>query len=401
MIRFSAALVAVAIGVLIGGIATSKLVLVYTAIAVSAVALAALAIGVLLKREELFGEGQGRASAQAGVGPVLPGQPGASHDQRPNGPMPPPPVQGAAAGPGAPFAERSPAVSAQPGTSWAAPEAPDAWPLPAMGQTPPVPAGATAGGWGTSAVSEPATAGDPVAQGGVTSPRAWDAPAPSVFAPRSTGAPDASSGDGAGSGSPNWFNPAERPVSAGTAAPGSGDGWPWPDRDIAVPGVTEAQPEDAAASAVSAADEDWPARYSWLDEEPAEAGEGDDDKQAAAIAVIAGEPAPTDDVTVPADVVTPEDTESSAADAADAADAAADAGPAAPAALRLAPAPATEPDGHSPDAGLVTVVRGVPRFHQEDCVLIRFMPQGDTQKMPVAEAREAGCTPCTACQPEG
>ena len=47
------------------------------------------------------------------------------------------------------------------------------------------------------------------------------------------------------------------------------------------------------------------------------------------------------------------------------------------------------------------VVRGVPRFHQEDCVLIRFMPQGDTQKMPVAEAREAGCTPCTACQPEG
>ena len=42
MIRFSAALVAVAIGVLIGGIATSKLLLVYIAIAVSAVALVAL-----------------------------------------------------------------------------------------------------------------------------------------------------------------------------------------------------------------------------------------------------------------------------------------------------------------------------------------------------------------------
>ena len=40
MIRFSAALVAVAIGVLIGGIATSKLLLVYIAIVVSAVALA-------------------------------------------------------------------------------------------------------------------------------------------------------------------------------------------------------------------------------------------------------------------------------------------------------------------------------------------------------------------------
>ena len=37
MIRFSAALVAVAIGVLIGGIATSKLLLVYIAIVVSAV----------------------------------------------------------------------------------------------------------------------------------------------------------------------------------------------------------------------------------------------------------------------------------------------------------------------------------------------------------------------------
>ena len=61
MIRFSAALVAVAIGVLIGGIATSRLLLVYVAIAVSAVALVALAIGVVLKREELFGQEIGRA----------------------------------------------------------------------------------------------------------------------------------------------------------------------------------------------------------------------------------------------------------------------------------------------------------------------------------------------------
>ena len=59
MIRFSAALVAVAIGVLIGGIATSKLLLVYIAIVVSAVALVALAIGVVLKREELFGRNGG------------------------------------------------------------------------------------------------------------------------------------------------------------------------------------------------------------------------------------------------------------------------------------------------------------------------------------------------------
>ena len=56
MIRFSAGLVVVAIGVLIGGVATSKLLLVYIAIGLSVAALIALAIGVVLKREELFGE---------------------------------------------------------------------------------------------------------------------------------------------------------------------------------------------------------------------------------------------------------------------------------------------------------------------------------------------------------
>jgi hypothetical protein len=62
VIRFSAGLVVVAIGILVGGVATSKLLLVYVAIAVSAAALVALAIGVVLKREELFGE-QLRTSA--------------------------------------------------------------------------------------------------------------------------------------------------------------------------------------------------------------------------------------------------------------------------------------------------------------------------------------------------
>ena len=68
MIRFSAGLVVVAIGVLIGGVATSKLSLVYIAIAVSAVALVVLAIGVALKRDELFGGGPESAPAGAGAG---------------------------------------------------------------------------------------------------------------------------------------------------------------------------------------------------------------------------------------------------------------------------------------------------------------------------------------------
>jgi hypothetical protein len=49
----------------------------------------------------------------------------------------------------------------------------------------------------------------------------------------------------------------------------------------------------------------------------------------------------------------------------------------------------------------VTVVPGVPRYHKRDCILIRFMGDRDLQKMTVAAARDAGCTPCRACQPDG
>uniref|UniRef100_UPI002608E215 hypothetical protein n=1 Tax=Trebonia sp. TaxID=2767075 RepID=UPI002608E215 len=73
MIRFSAGLVVVAIGVLIGGVVTSKLLLVYIAIMLSAAGLAALAIGVVLKRDEFFGE-QSQAAARADAGPTV-GQP--------------------------------------------------------------------------------------------------------------------------------------------------------------------------------------------------------------------------------------------------------------------------------------------------------------------------------------
>ncbi|HEY6787951.1 MAG TPA: hypothetical protein VI365_11630, partial [Trebonia sp.] len=67
MIRFSAALVVVAIGVLIAGVATSSLLLVYVAIGVSAVALLVLAAGVALKRDELFRDDGRPVSAIDGV----------------------------------------------------------------------------------------------------------------------------------------------------------------------------------------------------------------------------------------------------------------------------------------------------------------------------------------------
>ena len=48
----------------------------------------------------------------------------------------------------------------------------------------------------------------------------------------------------------------------------------------------------------------------------------------------------------------------------------------------------------------VTVVPGVPRYHNPHCLLIRFMGEGDLEKMTLAAARETGCTPCRACLPD-
>jgi hypothetical protein len=50
--------------------------------------------------------------------------------------------------------------------------------------------------------------------------------------------------------------------------------------------------------------------------------------------------------------------------------------------------------------GQVTVVPGVPRYHDEGCILIRFMDDEDLQRMTVPDAEKAGCTPCRACQHE-
>ena len=54
-----------------------------------------------------------------------------------------------------------------------------------------------------------------------------------------------------------------------------------------------------------------------------------------------------------------------------------------------------------PSDRAVTVVPGVPRYHRSDCILIRFMGDKDLQRMPAEAAKEAGCTPCRACQPDG
>ncbi len=56
MIRFSAFLVVVAVGMLVAGVVTSKLLLVYIAIGVSGVALLALGVGAAVNWRELTGK---------------------------------------------------------------------------------------------------------------------------------------------------------------------------------------------------------------------------------------------------------------------------------------------------------------------------------------------------------
>ena len=70
MIRFSAFLVVVAVGLLVAGVVTSKLLLVYVAIGVSGVALLALGIGAAVKRHELFGKPETAASDVGAPEPV-------------------------------------------------------------------------------------------------------------------------------------------------------------------------------------------------------------------------------------------------------------------------------------------------------------------------------------------
>jgi hypothetical protein len=258
------------------------------------------------------------------------------------------------------------------------------------------------------------------------------------------GTPDVKPAAGSGSGTPSWFD--RLGGQAKTAAPTSAAATSAPPTvstptvsaptgaPPAVPGGKVAGDTESgdpvAAQTVSGNtgagddDDDWPTRYSWLDDEGGEADEeASDADTAAGVKTAAAETVAAPTLDEPADDVAD-------ADQAEEPDAhiIAFPGPA------TAPTPATaEPldgpgdeasadgvdDGAEADSGtgtnppgtsdadtvseaaLVTVVPGVPRYHRPDCVLIRFMPDGDVQKVPVAQAKDAGCTPCAACQPAG
>ena len=535
MIRFSAALVAVAIGVLIGGIATSRLLLVYIAIVVSAVALVALAIGVVFKREELFGEGQGLVPAGAGASPVLSARAGESAgESRDKVPAsahvaPPPPFQGAAGGYAAAFGGTATAASSTAGADPAAARtgaAGQGRPDPAAARTAaarqgptadPVPPWETqaargpwtsstpdwmtsgqdqraastasgAGGRAPSAWQDTTPAGTPGeradgwgvpgadARAAAKAPRSWAAPSP-PSAPSDAPAvkPGAGSGAGSGSTTPSWFDRLGS-QAAPTVASSTISGAATPPGDTASNDTASGDkaPGDKAPGDTGAVDEDddWPTRYSWLDDDTDESGEAGEtvatpvadaqpegkspvpaDTAADTVANTAADAGPEDVATgtpanarpsarETADAATPAagtagTAEGDLKDAADAGEPDADiiafpspgasrglsqesdpgprdglaveadepgqdgAGDAAAVSETGSEPPAAPEGDAAPEAALVAVVPGVPRYHRTDCVLIRFMPEGDVKKLSVEAAKDTGCTPCAACQPEG
>jgi hypothetical protein len=190
----------------------------------------------------------------------------------------------------------------------------------------------------------------------------------------------------------------------------------------------------ADASDVDTDDDDWPTRYSWLEDEETDEADGTADAAdvtdaaetvaAETVAVKAVAPETVAAKTVPEeakaaepvaadagslDAAAPPDADAedhhpvTADDAYAAADSAAEAAesgetPAAEAADEDEDAPPAPPGS---GARLVTVIPGVPRYHDPDCILIRFMDEEDIARKSIPEAKAANCTPCAACQPEG
>jgi len=296
VIRFSASLVVVAIGLLVGGVVTSKLVLVYLAIAVSVTALVALGVGVVLKRAELFGE-PAPGLAQPGFG--------------------------------------SQAAAGEPGF---------------------------AGQQGLAGQQAPAGAAAPA----------------------------------------NWFDRMSKPMP--------------PDEDVPaepptrVEGPVPAEPPTRVEPAVAAtrAEPVIPAGPAGKTGKAA-ARLADDDTAAVSPAAVSPKPGeadgkaggpPADDHAAGGGAPASEDADREGAPA----DASAQATPAEAAAPEAAPSAgggrARNVPGGKRTSQQVTVVPGVPRYHRANCILIRFMGDDDLQRMSLAAATDAGCTPCRACQPD-
>jgi hypothetical protein len=418
VIRFSAALVVVAIGVLIGGVAASSLPLVYLAIGTSGVALLVLAAGVLLKRDQLFtsdpgptatgvgtlvtgtGSGQQAVSGGQGVGAArIPAVAGAGT------------LGGAGTQQGAFAAMGTAAPRGSAGGPPSAPSrAPGAWPPPEPGSPAAPPPGA-----------KTTEAAETTETGYGTPPAAPAAPQdrPSVFTPSSRRRAPMAPPTRADPVVP-WADALPTRIERGN------DKTPEPAKPVpswladvdddtlvipAVKPVKTAEPSEPADAEITRVERIIPAEDTRVErvipaEAPVERSPAADDEQddvtrpvaggAAEDEAVAGE-APVDSAAVDSAAV-----DSAAVDSAVVDNLTEDAPVAggidgAPDVDDVEGAAATAPEA---DSRRVTVVPGVPRYHDEDCILVRFLDDGDVEHMSAAAAEKAGCTPCRACHAE-
>ncbi len=398
MIRFSASLVVIAMGLLVAGGVTSKLLLVYVAIALSVVALIFLMTGAILHREQFRAQPSGETAGTAAGTPAGAAAQAAGADS--------PALAGAAAASGALAglaglaASHTPAESKAPmagGGGGAA--AKDTAPAAGTGKPP----------WPDS--PPPAGLDRWAAFERIADRRRPDGPWPGdrrdrPGVPAGPGGPVEPGGHGGG---PEEQWPGKRlPDEIQLHAP-----WPAQDWSAGRRPAKPRPPEEGPA------DERWaapaPATFDWLtpdrspkcgapetaapnpprEQPPAgQETEAIADPQPAASAepkTKAHTGPPTGD-SRPAE---PEAAEPGAAE------------PEVPEPQAAKPEPAGRGSGEpvhaeaEPSDRAVTVVPGVPRYHRSDCILIRFMGDKDLQRMPAGAAKEAGCTPCRACLPDG
>jgi len=445
VIRFSASLVVIAMGLLVAGGVTSKLPLVYAAIALSAVALIFLVIGAILNRGEFRAQPSGdpvphrgaepEPAALAGAAPAvnpatspasLAGQARAAATDMPTDTATDiAPVGGT----GKPPWPDSPAPAGRlrpdvPDEQWPGKRLPDEFhphaPWPAQRPAPPAPAnfdwltpakprtsGATEAGVPNRPREQPST-------GAVPPPPAEGSVRPKAEAPG--GPPHSEVPAGATADAPAG---PQAGASAGAATEASAGASAGPQAETPA-GATKPPLADAVKAPLADAISELRAKTS---EKPRAAAPGSAPPDAPAAPtqqLAAAQPAepeppkaePAKSEAAASEAAAPEPPAYASADA--------DAGSAVavPAESRsAAPEPGESGAGESgasehepgepvsaaakPAGQAVTVVPGVPRYHRSDCILIRFMGDNDLQKMPVEAAREAGCMPCRACQPDG
>jgi len=381
VIRFGAVLsvVLIAIGLLVTGVVTSSLLLVYLAIGVAALAGLMLLIGVLIWRTEIFGSAatndraaQGKQVAELAATPQLTSPRPAGPASQPQSAAPAdraePPVQVVASGSGRSRAAHA-ARSDRP-TRQGKPAGAESNLTPDRGEA------EVAAERDRSGRSEPAVTPDrsrPRAPAASAEPAAAPSPGPELRRTAAAGRPART----------EVAAEAVKPASAAPAAPGAGQPM------AADAGIREQAAKKAAGPATGAPAERKPDRRASSAQVPVAAASTGGQAPARTGGPAAGgaDRAVNGESRAEPDLVG----ESSAGSA----------GPAAAAVAAAAAAAEEEsPAASTSTSDTVKVVPGITRYHRSDCILIRFLTPGDLESMTREAATEGGCVPCRACQPD-